>query len=85
VFTRYLNNPRAMDPDQLLAQAQSIQQSLGLTQLTLHLRPSPETAWRLVESLVTPAHLVCITGSFFLAAEARQYAESFGRLPLACT
>ena len=85
VFTRYLNNPRATDPDQLLAQAQSIQQSLGLTQLTLHLRPGPEAAWRLVESLATPAHLVCITGSFFLAAEARQYAESFGRVPLGCT
>ena len=41
VFTRYLNNPRATDPDKLLAIAQSIQQSRGLSQLTLHLPAEP--------------------------------------------
>jgi dihydrofolate synthase/folylpolyglutamate synthase len=85
VFTRYLNNPRAMDPDKLLALAQSIQQSHGLSQLTLHVRPNPEAAWRLIESLASPAHLVCITGSFFLAAETRQYAESPGRVAMGCS
>ena len=85
VFTRYLNNPRATDPDKLLALAQSIQQSHGLPQLTLHVRPNPEAAWRLSESLASPAHLVCITGSFFLAAETRQYAESPGRVAMGCS
>jgi dihydrofolate synthase/folylpolyglutamate synthase len=85
VLTRYLNNPRATDPDQLLAVAQSIQQSCGLSRLTLHLRPNPEAAWRLIESLVSPAHLVCITGSFFLAAETRRYAESPGRVAMECS
>jgi hypothetical protein len=48
----------------------------------LHRRPDPESAWQLIESLLTPAHLVCITGSFFLAAEMRQYAEPARRVAL---
>ena len=75
VLTRYLNNPRATDPDKLWARAQAIQQSRALSRLTLHVRPDPGSAWRLIESLVSPAHLVCITGSFFLAAEVRQHVE----------
>jgi dihydrofolate synthase/folylpolyglutamate synthase len=85
VFTRYLNNPRATDPDKLLAVAQSLQQSGGLAPLTLHVRPTPEAAWRLIESLAAPTHLVCITGSFFLAAEARHFAESAGRVAIGCS
>jgi dihydrofolate synthase / folylpolyglutamate synthase len=75
VVTRYLHNPRATDPEKLFALARTIQQSCGLVRPVLHFRPTPETAWQLVESLVSPEHLVCITGSFFLAAEMRQFAD----------
>lgn len=75
VVTRYLNNPRAADPEKLLSMAETIRQSRGLERPAVHYRPTPETAWQLIASLMSPAHLVCITGSFFLAAEMRQFAE----------
>ena len=82
VLTRYLNNPRATDPVKLQVSAEAIQQSRHLSQLTLHVRPDPGSAWRLIESLMSPAHLVCITGSFFLAGEARQHVEASQRVTL---
>jgi dihydrofolate synthase/folylpolyglutamate synthase len=85
VLTRYLNNPRATDPDKLWVRAQAIQHTRKLSRLTLHVRPDPGSAWRLIESLVTPAHLVCITGSFFLAAEARQHVEASPCVTLKCS
>ena len=36
------------------------------------IRPSPEAAWELASELATPEHLICVTGSFFLAAEIRR-------------
>ncbi len=78
VLTQYRNNPRAISPDKLLATAHAIRQACRLPQLTLHRRPDPQTAWQLVESLASPAHLVCITGSFFLAAEMRPLIETVG-------
>ncbi|MHB8969840.1 MAG: bifunctional folylpolyglutamate synthase/dihydrofolate synthase [Pirellulaceae bacterium] len=82
VLTRYLNNPRATDPDKLWARARAIAQEHRLARLTLHVRPDPGSAWRLIESLVSPAHLVCITGSFFLAAEVRPHIEVSPRVTL---
>ncbi len=82
VLTRYLNNPRATDPVKLQVSAEAIRQSRHLSQLTLHVRPDPGSAWQLIESLMSPAHLVCITGSFFLAGEARQHVEASRRVTL---
>ncbi len=71
VLTRYLNNPRGVDPHQLEVLARRMQQTHGWSRATLHDQPDPASAWRLAETLISPAHLVCITGSSFLAAEMR--------------
>jgi dihydrofolate synthase/folylpolyglutamate synthase len=71
VLTRYVSNPRGVDPHQLYARARGMRQTHGWSRATLHHQADPASAWRLVETLISPAHLVCVTGSFFLAAEMR--------------
>jgi dihydrofolate synthase/folylpolyglutamate synthase len=74
ILTRYLLNPRSADPHHLAALTRSLSESCqrrrdGLTRIQVC--EAPEMAWRQCRSLLTPQHLVCITGSFFLAAEMR--------------
>jgi dihydrofolate synthase/folylpolyglutamate synthase len=65
VFTRYRNNPRGVPPEELDAAAD------GLAAGARHVASEPELAWRLARELARPQDLVCITGSFFIAAEMR--------------
>jgi dihydrofolate synthase / folylpolyglutamate synthase len=67
-LTQFSNNPRAVPADQLQALA-----------LELFGRPyagysTTTAAWNAIRSLATPNDLICITGSFFLAAELRSLA-----------
>jgi dihydrofolate synthase/folylpolyglutamate synthase len=65
ILTRYWNNPRGMPLEhlaELAAQVSSVPQEVF---------PTPSEAWRRIRQLTTPEHLVCVTGSFFLAAEIR--------------
>ncbi|MCU0958740.1 MAG: bifunctional folylpolyglutamate synthase/dihydrofolate synthase [Pirellulaceae bacterium] len=73
VLTRYVNNPRGVEPRRLYEQARALQQQQGSSRATLHQQADPESAWRLARTLISPAHLVCVTGSFFLAAEIRPF------------
>jgi dihydrofolate synthase / folylpolyglutamate synthase len=66
ILTRYLNNPRSVSVEQLSAWAAEISPT------PRYLCPDPASAWQLAHELATPEHLVCITGSFFLAAEMRR-------------
>jgi dihydrofolate synthase/folylpolyglutamate synthase len=79
VLTRFLSNPRAAKPPQLLALAESICQAHRWSRPALHASPDPTSAWQLLVSQATPQDLICITGSFFLAAEARPLAEAYVR------
>ncbi len=65
ILTRYLNNPRADDVQELESLAAEI------APIPRHVCPNPAAAWELARQLATPEHLVCVTGSFFLAAEMR--------------
>jgi len=65
VFTRYLNNPRAMSPEQLDAIAAE------LTGRHYYMCPDPAGAWNKIRSLASPEDLICVTGSFFIAGEMR--------------
>jgi dihydrofolate synthase/folylpolyglutamate synthase len=73
ILTRYVNNPRAMEPEALLAIAQQIRAETadGQASPALHAAARPADAWRLARLIADPADLICITGSFFLAAELR--------------
>lgn len=65
ILTRYLNNPRGVPPEQLAALAWE------LTGQRYRVCPDPARAWDEVLRVVTPRDLVCVTGSFFIAAEMR--------------
>jgi len=66
VFTRYLDNPRAVPPEEL--------QSLAF-ELTGRRYPTyaePAAAWEAIRTQAASNDLICITGSFFLAADMRR-------------
>lgn len=66
IVTKYVNNPRAVEPEELRAMADSIGCSTPI-----ETAPEPIAAWERARSLAEPTDLICITGSFFLAAELR--------------
>ena len=65
IATRYVENPRAVPPDEIAAAASD----LGARRATL--APDPATALASARSMTGPDGLICVTGSLFLAAEAR--------------
>jgi len=71
-LTRYMENPRAAPPDELAALAAE------LTGRQYDTYPNPASAWDAVRELANPEDLICITGSFFIAAEMRSMVS--GRL-----
>jgi dihydrofolate synthase / folylpolyglutamate synthase len=75
ILTRYLNNPRAVSVEQLDERCTEISPT------PRHLCDNPAATWNLVHKLATSQHLVCITGSFFLAAEMRR---EIAEWPLGC-
>jgi dihydrofolate synthase/folylpolyglutamate synthase len=66
IFTRYLNNPRYVPVEELQSLAD------GLAARRWRIAASPADAWTEIEQLATEDDLVCVTGSFFIAAEMRQ-------------
>jgi len=65
IVTRYLSNPRS------LQSAEVEQMASGLRSDHCRFCETPEAAWRLATELATEDDLICVTGSFFLAAEMR--------------
>ncbi|MFW6124624.1 MAG: bifunctional folylpolyglutamate synthase/dihydrofolate synthase, partial [Pirellulales bacterium] len=65
-LTRYLSNPRAVPPEELAALAER----LGSPRPPTY--GDPVQAWRSVRRRAGPDDLICVTGSFFLAAELRE-------------
>jgi dihydrofolate synthase/folylpolyglutamate synthase len=66
VLTNYQRNPRFVPVSDLRAETQP------LTSRPLHTAPDPAVAWKTAKALATADDLICITGSFFLAAEMRE-------------
>lgn len=65
IFTQYQNNPRGVPPAELVAAAARLGEAPAIV------CPDPAAAWRQVTELAGEDDLVCITGSFFIAAEMR--------------
>jgi dihydrofolate synthase / folylpolyglutamate synthase len=63
VLTCYHVNPRAVPPEELAALARS------LSERSYRTFDDPHQAWRSVLDQAQPEDLVCVAGSFFLAAE----------------
>ena len=68
IFTRYLNNPRAVDPAEL---AELARQVAANNDVRPQVFGNPASAWSRYWQDAQPDDLVCIAGSFFLAAELR--------------
>lgn len=66
VLTQYQSNPRAMPVEQLQRIARKI------AGRRLHIAPNPTVAWKLAGRHADVDDLICVAGSFFLAAEMRQ-------------
>lgn len=65
ILTQYLNNPRAVPVESLNRIVQSVSDS------PCHVATTPTEAWQLARRITTPDDLICVTGSFFIAAEMR--------------
>ena len=70
VFTRYWNNPRGVPPEELAA--------LAADQDERHhsVIEDPAEAWRQARAAAGPQDLICVTGSFFIAAEVRRLLQA---------
>ncbi len=65
IATRYLENPRSLSPETIVSAV------LMLSGRTAHTSADPAEALELARQLTAPDGLICVTGSLFLAAEAR--------------
>ena len=65
ILTRYDNNPRGLPPDELAGLAKPVADA------PIQVCPNPESAWRAACELASDDDLICVTGSFFIAAEMR--------------
>lgn len=66
ILTSYQNNPRTVPAEELARQARS------LSERPIHVSSDPVAAWKLAQRLATADDLICVTGSFFIAAELRE-------------
>ena len=68
IVTQYRENPRAVDADTL---AQMVRAAMGNAPGQVCVSPTPRDAWQSICGTASPRELVCVTGSFYLAAEVR--------------
>lgn len=66
VITCFQNNPRHVPVEAL---AETVR---GLTDQLFHTAPDAASAWKLARRFSSEGDLICVTGSFFLAAEVRE-------------
>ncbi|MGI9517751.1 MAG: bifunctional folylpolyglutamate synthase/dihydrofolate synthase [Pirellulaceae bacterium] len=70
VFTQFVKNPRATDPENLLSCAREVVSNMERSP-EMVLAASPDEAWSLGRTDVGLDDLVCVAGSAFLVAEIR--------------
>lgn len=72
VVTEYHNNPRAVPTEQLASYVSEELASQGRSDAVVLEESRPEYAWRLARKQARADDLICITGSFFIAADLRR-------------
>jgi dihydrofolate synthase / folylpolyglutamate synthase len=75
IATRYVENPRSVPPESIA------QHVVAITGRTVQIAPGPAEALALARELTDSDGLICVTGSLFLAAEARTIALNLARPP----
>jgi dihydrofolate synthase/folylpolyglutamate synthase len=81
ILTRYMNNPRFVEPADLLRMTQRIRSDSDERSLEMRIQPNPSAAWQLAKSAAKATDLICVTGSFFLASEIRELVLSAEHRP----
>jgi dihydrofolate synthase/folylpolyglutamate synthase len=76
IATRFLENPRSLSPETIASAV------LMLSGRTAHTAGGPADALDLARHLTMPDGLICVTGSLFLAAEARAVVLNYKAAPL---
>ena len=71
ICTRYLNNPRCQDPEEVASCANKLASSSN-RELRIVVEPDPVSAWQNASQATPSDGLICVTGSFFIAAEVGQ-------------
>ena len=71
LFTQYHDNPRSYPVEQLVEVFSSLSAAATNKRPRVQVWPDPHDAWRAACNMATSDHVICITGSFFLAAELR--------------
>ncbi|QDU44455.1 Folylpolyglutamate synthase [Symmachiella dynata] len=66
VLTQYLNNPRRLGVRELSAVAREV------TESEFVVAESPQEAWKIAAGQASSMDLICVAGSFFIAAEVRE-------------
>ncbi|MAG94867.1 MAG: bifunctional folylpolyglutamate synthase/dihydrofolate synthase [Planctomycetaceae bacterium] len=79
ILAEYADNPRAVPCHEL----REIVESVG--GFPVHTLADAAGAWRLARRLAGPDDLICVTGSFFIAAEIREVAEEDLKGPILST
>jgi len=74
IATRFRSNPRSADPDHLAAIARSVASHCGRTP-RVEVSGDSLSAWRAALESSSDGSMICIAGSFFLAAELRSIAR----------
>ncbi|MEX2172308.1 MAG: folylpolyglutamate synthase/dihydrofolate synthase family protein [Pirellulales bacterium] len=72
VVTQYVENPRAVVAERLAETVRAELDLIGQRSASITICATPADAWQHVLGTTEPHELVCITGSFFLAAEMRR-------------
>lgn len=75
ILTKYLNNPRATDPNEVLTSLTAVCRQLAIAP-TINLSEDPVSAWKIAKSDCGEQDLICVTGSFFIAGEIGQIIEA---------
>jgi len=71
LFTQYHDNPRSYPVEQLVEVFSALSAAATNQRPRVQVWPDPHDAWRTACNMATSDHVICITGSFFLAAELR--------------
>ena len=71
IVTEYRNNPRAVATEELGQIVRAELAKFNRADVTVTEQSQPTEAWRLARQGAQPDQLICITGSFFIAAELR--------------
>jgi dihydrofolate synthase/folylpolyglutamate synthase len=71
ILTKYVNNPRAVEPEELQKLTTLLIAETNARYTRCEIAPEPMLAWQRARTLAGADDLICITGSFFLAAELR--------------